>query len=223
MDWPSNTSSSCPPTRFRYTTAARSPAPAPAGSAALLALAPMVGGGIDVEDEPRPGIPRARRGLRLPDVLAHREPHGHTTHPDNTGLVTRHEVALLVEHAVVGQDLLVVAGGDDGRRAAAGRCCAGPARRAWAPPPPRQCPHLPGQAVQRPFRAIHEACPQQQVLRRIAGDGQFGKQHEVRAQFVPGLERPVAMRSALPSTSPTSVSTWARAIFRGYQSWVVRR
>ena len=75
----------------------------------LESLAGVVGGGGDVDDQPR-----ARLGLlrgwsaRLPQVLAHRQPDGLPTHIDHRARVSRREVALLVEDAVVGKVDLAV-------------------------------------------------------------------------------------------------------------------
>ena len=76
---------------------------------ALQALAGVVGGGGDVEDQPRSRRDLfCRRSARPPQVLADRQPDGLPPDVDHRARVSGHEVALLVEDAVVGEMHLAV-------------------------------------------------------------------------------------------------------------------
>ncbi len=79
------------------------------GRLALGLLAEVERRGVEVEHQPRTG--RARRGHRLgvPDVLADAQRHRHPGDIHHAGRVAGVEVALLVEHLVVGQLALEVA------------------------------------------------------------------------------------------------------------------
>ena len=94
---------------------------------ALGALAGVVGGGRDVEDQRRAGERLlAGRWSRLPDVLAHGQPIRLPVELDDRAAGAGLEVALLVEDAVVGQVDLAVDRVDLAARPARRRSCRRP-------------------------------------------------------------------------------------------------
>ena len=95
-------------------------------------------------------------------------------------VVAGREVAVLVEDAVVGQEALAV----DRLHLAAGAHRAGVVEIAVEVGEADQrddAAHLAGEIAQALVRRAHEAGPQQQILRWVAGDGQLGEEDEVGA------------------------------------------
>ena len=113
-EWPSKTSSSCPPTRLQNATALRlSRARWIEHRLALAALAREVRGGRGVDDQRRARERLlGRRMARRPDVLADRQPDAEVAEVEHDRVVAGLEVALLVEDAVVRQQRLAVDGMD---------------------------------------------------------------------------------------------------------------
>ena len=134
----------------------------------------------DVHDQLRSGEREIGRGrARLPHVLADRHADQRVAVLEEIEAVARREVAELVEDAVVRQEALPherlhLAARADGsgvvevaiemRRADDGD---DPARGA-------------GDLLERLLGRAHEAGAQQQVLRRVAGDGELGEEDEIR-------------------------------------------
>ena len=171
------------------------------------------------------------RARRRPDVLADRHPHQGPADPEElVAAPSRGEPALLVEDAVVGQQPLVVDADDpapgadgggvgQGRRQGAGRPALEAAaarpdartrRRRRSRPRPRTRRLAAATSLQGGQVVGHEARLQEQVLGRVAGDGQLGEDAEVgpgRAGRPEGVE----IRATLPARSPTTVSSWAAA------------
>ena len=134
-------------------------------------------------------------GPGLPDVLADRRPDERVAEAQQQELASLGEVAVLVEDAVVGEELLAVhahdlAAGADGAgvrevgvqpRAADERDDVGAGGR-----------DLLERAAGRP----HEARPQQQVLGRVAGHRELGQDDEIgrrRPRVLDARDDPVAV------------------------------
>ncbi len=118
------------------------------------------------------------RAGRAPGVLAdrHADPHAADRRTAGRRSVPGREVALLVEHRVVGQDALAVDAEHLARRRRPRRRCRG---RGRASTKPTTAAHAPG-ARPRPCRAPRRLSAtkpglQQQVLGRVAGDRQLGE------------------------------------------------
>ena len=80
---------------------------------ALLGLAHVEGGGREVDEEMRTGQRKIRRGRpRLPHVLADRRCDDRFAEPQEHQVAPLGEVPVLVEDAVVGQEVLAIDAGD---------------------------------------------------------------------------------------------------------------
>ena len=79
---------------------------------ALGALAGVKRRGVDIDDEFGAGLDALADRARLPDVLAHAQADAPTAKLDHARPGSGLEVALLVEYAIVGQDLFTVARAD---------------------------------------------------------------------------------------------------------------
>ena len=128
-----------------------------------------------------------------PRVLAHREPDLETgDREQRTVDGRRHEVALLVEHRVVRQQVLAVDAPHLALRAQRRACWPVRRRRGLRVPDHRGGGAGTGRDLgQRLGRVGHEGGPEQQVLGRVAGDRELGERHEVgvdRGGPVVGLE-----------------------------------
>ena len=139
----------------------------------------MVGGGGDVQEQHR-----ARERLlaggraRLPHVLAHRQPDALGADVDDGAARARLEVALLVEHAVVGQvDLAVdrVNGAVGEHRGGVEHVLGALGEADHRDDPAR----VRGELLERVARVGEEVLLEQQVLGRVARDGELGEQHEL--------------------------------------------
>ena len=133
-----------------------------------------------VHDQLRPGERElGRRRAGLPDVLADREADGRPTAARGRRAATGDEVALLVEHAVVRQELLAV----DRRDRAVG---AHDARVREGLVQPRRADEgddslgLARDLLDGLPRGLDERRPQEQVLGRVAGRGKLGDDDEIR-------------------------------------------
>ena len=147
---------------------------------------PLVRRAVDVDDQRHARLPgHGERSAVLPEVLADRQPDVGAEQPHRDELVAGLEVPLFVEYAVVGQVVLEVGRGhlpvdqqrggvarprrfvdesdDHGRRAEPG------------------LGQLDGQRQERRAARGAERRPQDEVLRRVAGEHQFGERHQRRA------------------------------------------
>ena len=160
----------------------------------LFALAHVEGGSRDVRDDVRAGEGELGRGrTRLPDVLAHRGADERLTAPEEEEVPSWVEVAVLVEDSVVREEALVV----DGLHLALGANGAGVeevAREVRKAHQRRDSRGLGGDRLEGLRRRADESGAEQQVLGRVAGDGELRKEDEVGAGL-PGL--PEALHDAL--------------------------
>ena len=153
----------------------------------LQALAGMKGRGVDVDEQARPGVRglQGRSRAERPDVLANGDARRHAPDVDDAGGVPRREIALFVEHAVVGQQLLAVAGDDLPAADHGSGIVELPLLAQGMPDDGRHLRDLAGQVRHGLVDVVEKVRPEQQVLRRIAAQGEFREHHDVRGQFVP--------------------------------------
>ncbi|GAA3066338.1 hypothetical protein GCM10020000_58040 [Streptomyces olivoverticillatus] len=167
-------------------------------------LLPLVGGGVDGEKQPGPGGARGGHpAALLPQVLADGEGDVDAVHTDHRHRLAGHEVAELVEDAVVGQ--VVLGEGEDGL--AAVQHGGGVARRTCGTAEPRpgllaavevaddhrQLPEAlvlqpGGERVQRGAAGLDEGGPQREVLDGVARQCHLRERHQMGALLggVPG-------------------------------------
>jgi len=142
---------------------------------AALLLAAMKRRSIEIDHQARARAGRTSSGFRPPDVLADGDGGGHTAEIDHTGRIAGGKIALLVEHLVIGQTLLVVAGDQLAIADHAGRVIE-PVTLA-----PRITEHRDDAAAGRHYHlqsaldAGLQRRPQQQILGRIADQRQLGE------------------------------------------------
>jgi hypothetical protein len=120
-----------------------------------------------------------RGGLRLPGVLANENADPHLANHHRGRGVSGAEVALVVEHAVVRQRLLV----RSAFHRAAAQHAGGVVDLALAVRVTDQRGEpvgLAGQVPQRVLAGLQETRPDQQVLRRISAERQLGERHQCR-------------------------------------------
>ena len=169
---------------------------------AVLRLADVERRGGEVDDQLRAGEREVgRRRARLPDVLADRDPpDDRIAEPEQDEVAALGEVAVLVEDAVVGEEVLAVDGRGRGRRRRRrrrwrdrGRTTA--CRRA------RRAVGRGGDLLDRLARRAHEPRPKEQILGRVARDRELGEDDEIGAG-VPARSRSRRIFSRLPSRSP---------------------
>ena len=131
----------------------------------------------------------------MPDVLADAQRYRHSLDVHHAGLAAFGEIALLVEHLVVGQLLLVVGGDDPPACQHGGAVEAAPVLLPWVTHHYMNVRHPLGQLVQRLLDALLHVRAQQQVLRRIAAQGQLGEQDHIRLLIIPrvvgGIDQPL--------------------------------
>ena len=146
---------------------------------ALLGLAHVEGGGREVDEEMRTGQRKIRRGRpRLPHVLADRRCDDRLAEPQEHQVAPLGEVPVLVEDAVVGQEVLAIDAGD----ASVGADDAGVGEIRVEPGAADE-----GDDVRARLRqTLHgraggadEPRPEEQVLGRVPGDRQLGQHDEV--------------------------------------------
>ena len=160
------------------------PGPAHDDLLALGLLPHVVGRGVQVQDEARAcGDRLAHRRLR-PDVLADRQPHRQPVEVEDAGRGALAEVALLVEDAVVGQALLVVAGGDVPAAQERAGVVDALGRVLGVAEDDVDARHLAGDRGEGPLDPGVEPRAQQQVLGRVAGQGQLGEEDQSGAEPV---------------------------------------
>ena len=147
----------------------------------LLGLADVERRGGDVHEQlhPRQGEVGGGRA-RLPDVLAHRRPDQHVAHAQREQLPAFGEVAVLVEDAVVRQEVLAVDGADlpaaeHGARVREVTVEEGAADEGRDPV------GRAGDLLERGPRSLEKPRTQQQVLGRVAGHGQLREHDEIGA------------------------------------------
>jgi hypothetical protein len=143
-------------------------------------------------------VGRGRAGL--PDVFADRDPDGGLAHSQDHEVAPLSKVAMLVEHAVVGEEVLPVHGADLSAgtdRARVREIAVEPRRADERDDPVRRGRDL----LDRRPRGRDEAGPQQEVFGRIARDGQLRKDDEIGAGRT-RLVEPVEDSRRLPSRSP---------------------
>ena len=177
---------------------------------ALDALARVVRGRGRVEDQHRAGerLVGGRRAGR-PDVLADRQAEARAAEVEHRAALADLEVALLVEHAVVREHGLAV----DGLELAVGEHrervvdVVGALREADERDDPLG---LARQLVDRLADGVEEVLLQQQVLGRIAADGELGEQHQLGAG-VARLRDPLGDLGGVAFEVADAVSIWASA------------
>ena len=135
----------------------------------------------EVDDQLRAGereIGRGRTGL--PDVLADRDPDGRVPDAQDDELASLGEVAVLVEDAVVREEVLPV----DGLHAPIGADRAGVGEIAVEPrrsDERRDAGALRGDLLERLVRGADEPGPEQEVLRWVPGRRELGEDDEIRS------------------------------------------
>ncbi len=152
---------------------------------ALAQAARVEGRGVDVHDEL--GATRSLRQdrtVRAPRVLADRDGHAHAgDHEQRAVARPRLEVALLVEHGVVREQVLPVDAEHAAVRADRGRVVE--VTVGLGEPDHRRHPAgAGGELLERLPGLRDERGPQQQVLRGIPGDRELGEGHEVAVESV---------------------------------------
>ncbi|MNZ36659.1 hypothetical protein D3C78_540880 [compost metagenome] len=135
--------------------------------------------GIEVEHQPRAGGTRRGHRLGMPDVLADAQRHRHAGDLHHARLVAGIEVALLVEHLIVGQLLLVVARHQLAVIEQRTGVVAPLALHPGEADQQADAAHLAGQALEGGLSAQLHAVPEQQVFRRIAAQRQLGKHDHI--------------------------------------------
>ncbi len=127
------------------------------------------------------------RRPRLPDVLADRDADERLPELEEEQLAAGLEVAVLVEDAVVGEEALAVDGPYLSSRADRARVEEVTVEVRSADES-GDVSRLGGDLGERPRRSLEEARSKQEVLGRVAGDGELWKEHEVGAGFAGFLE-----------------------------------
>ncbi len=121
-----------------------------------------------------------RRWAWLPDVLADRRPDERVPETDEQQVAALGEVPMLIEDAVVREELLPVDASDltvGAYRACVCEVAVEPRRADEGDEPGRRG----GRLCKRLARRLQKAGAEQQVLRRIAGHRELGEEDEVRA------------------------------------------
>ena len=146
---------------------------------AILRLADVERGGGEVDEQRRAGeCEIGCRWARLPHVLADRRPDEHVAYLQEHELAPRREVPMLVEDAVVRQEVLAVDALDGSVCTDEGGVCqiavegGGADERHRAGTRPRDL-------LDRVARCADEPGPEQQVLRRVPRDGELRENDEV--------------------------------------------
>ncbi len=156
-------------------------------------LVQLVRRAVDVDHQPDPGPPGGgERPPGLPQVLADGQCHVHPAQPDHGEHVAGHEVAVLVEDAVVGQMVLEVGGDHLAAMQQRGGVARSPARLGFRAdlrrPVSVQVAHHDRQVTEAVGGQIggepgecrlgggHEGPPEDQILHRVTG------QHHLREQ-----------------------------------------
>ena len=152
-----------------------------------------------------------------PQVLAHREADPRLAEVEHRAPVAGLEVALLVGHAVVPQPRLAV----DRADLAAGdhRDRVEDVLRALREADHGDDPvHVAGDRLERLARVAQEVLLEQQVLGRVAGDGQLGREHELGAAVARGLDRAGDPRGVALHVADDAVELGEREAERGQRT-----
>ena len=184
---------------------------------AILGLPDVEGRGGEVDDELRSRQRQVgRRRPRLPDVLADRRPDEDVSDPDEDELAPLEEVAVLVEDAVVRQEVLAV----DGLHTAVGADRARVREVAVEPGRPDERDDARRGArdlLQRLAGRVDEAGAEQEILGRIAGDRELREDDEI-APAARASSTDATIRSRFPARSPTTAFSCASAILKVFAS-----
>ena len=180
---------------------------------ALLRLADVEGRCGEVDDELRSGERQVgRRRARLPQVLADRGPEVHVAHPNQQEVASLGEVPMLVEDAVVREEMLPVDGLDAAvraDRAGVREVAVEPGRADERDDARRRRRDL----LERLVRCPDEAGAKQEVLGWIARGRKLRVHDEVRARCARVCEAP-RIFERFPSRSPTTTLICASASLR---------
>ena len=180
-------------------------------------LALGVGRSVEVHDELGAAVGLVEDGpRRVPRVLADAHPHPNPAHrPQAGGLPAVGEVALFVEHGVVGQVALVVHPAH--LAVGAHRGCVPQVSVHVDEPHHRHAPPGVGRhLLQRSAVVGDEAGLEQQVLRRVAGDGQLGEHRQVAPGRLGLVERLGDPRHVVGQVADTGVDLAARDAQAGH-------
>ena len=130
------------------------------------------------------GLPGPARRALVPEVLADQQPKLQALVFEHQRLAAGGKVALLVEHLVVGQGLLGILPQPLAVVEGTGQVPEPPLAATWvADDHQHVANHLLGHAGARRAQAALHGGPQQQVLRRIAGQEEFGQHHDIGAML----------------------------------------
>ena len=151
---------------------------------AINAIARIERRGVDDDECVGADLQRALRRLRIPDVLADQRREAHAIEFDRRGLITRGEVALLVEHRVVRQRLLAVAHQHVAIANPAERVVAAVAFLHRMTDDQVDAAHAFGDLREIFVARLDEARTQDQVFGEIAGERQFREDDQARTEFV---------------------------------------
>ena len=190
---------------------------------ALLGLPDVERRRREVDDELRAGeceIGRGRAGL--PDVLADRDADGRVAEPEEDEVATLGEVAVLVEDAVVREEVLAV----DGLHAAVRADGAGVREIAVEPGRADERDDAVGRGrdlLERLVRGAHEPGPKEEILGRIAGRRELGEDDEVGAGGCAPRRGSRGSSSRLPSRSPTTAFELRERDSQGFRLTVTNR
>ena len=141
----------------------------------------MIGRRVEHQENLGPGVARQIGGAGFPDVGADVDAAAHALDRHDARRITRLEVALFVEHLVVGQALLVVSRDAHAVADQRGGVVAVAVARDRMPDKERDPGELCGQRVEFALAGLVEIFPEQQVFRRIAAEREFRRQNEVGA------------------------------------------
>ena len=183
----------------------------------LLGLADVERRRREVDDQLRAREREVRRRRPgLPDVLADRDPDGRLSEPQDDELAALGEVAVLVEDAVVREEVLAV----DGPDLSVGADGARVREIAVEPRRPDERDDALGRGrdlLERLACGADEAGPEEEILGRIARVASSGKttRSAPASRASPRLRRIFAR---LPSRSPTTQSSCASAILKVFAS-----
>ena len=184
---------------------------------AVLGLADVEWRGREVDEQRRPRereIGRRRPGL--PDVLADGRAEQRVAELEQDEFPSGGEVPVLVEHPVVRQEVLAVDALDLALRADEGRIREVTVERGCSDEDDGvrgRARHL----FDRLARGVDEPGAEEQILRRVARDGQL-RQHDHVGGGSRRLPDAASIRSTFPSRSPTTTLSCASAILIGASS-----
>ncbi|MNF62977.1 hypothetical protein D3C84_446640 [compost metagenome] len=147
-------------------------------------LLPVIGGGVDTQQQLGAGRLGRQGRARLPQIFTDEQPQFVLSESHDAGFSACGEVALLVKHPVVGQILLEVTRHQLAPLIEGGRVIE---RLAFAPGMPHQdgAIALPGShSGQCSLDPDHQVGPQQQIFRRVTGQCQLGAHQQIGALLI---------------------------------------